>query len=98
MLDAASSADMAAAAGTSMSILPSATDLAAVTIAVAALLETTMCPPLSVDVDIPATSVTTATNFADDARHDEEGESRAKGSRLNHVFRSPNEITQQAGI
>ena len=51
MLDAASSADMAAAAGSLSSIPPSATDPTVVTIAVAAL-ETTMRPPLSVDVDV----------------------------------------------
>jgi hypothetical protein len=77
MMDAAAFADMAAAAGTSMSIPPSATDPAAITVAAAASSETTMCPPLSVDVNVPATTVTTAANFADDAHHDEEGESRA---------------------
>jgi hypothetical protein len=98
MMDAAAFADMAAAAETSMSIPPSATDLAAITVAAAASLEPTMCPPSSVNVDIPTTAVTTAANFADDARHDEEGESCAKGSKQNHVLRSPNEITQQAGV
>ena len=69
MLDAASSADMAAAAGSSSSsILPSATDLEAVTIA-AASLEITVRPPLSVGVDITATTVTTAADVADDARY-----------------------------
>ncbi len=97
-MDAAAFADMAAAAGTSMSIPPLATDPAAITVAAAALLETNMCPPSSVNVDVPATAVTTAANFADDARHDEEGESRTEGSRQNHVLRSPNEITQQAGV
>ena len=87
MLDAASSADMAAAAGTSMSIPPSATDPAAVTVTAAALSETTMCPPSSVDVDVPTTAITMAADFADNARHNEEGESRAKGSRQNHVLR-----------
>ena len=97
-MDAAAFADMAAAAGTSMSIPPSATDPAAVTVAAAASLETTMCFPLSVDVDVPATAVTTAANFADDACHNEEGESCAEGSRQNHFLRSPNKITQQAGV
>ncbi len=50
MLDAALSADMAAAAGASASIPPSATDPAAIT--VAAALETTMRPPSSIDVDM----------------------------------------------
>ena len=49
MLDAASSADMAAAAGLSTSIPPSATGPAAVTVA-AALPEANMRPPLGVDV------------------------------------------------
>ncbi len=55
MLDAASSAGMAAAAGLSTSIPPSATGLAAITIAVA-LPETNMRPPLSVGVDVTATA------------------------------------------
>ncbi len=50
MLDAVLSADMAAAAGSSASIPLSATDPAAIT--VAAALETTTRPPLSVDVDV----------------------------------------------
>jgi hypothetical protein len=81
-----------------MSIPPSAIDPAAVTVAAAALSETTMCLPSSVDVDIPTTAVTTAANFANDARHNEEEESCAKGSRQNHILRSPNKITQQAGV
>ncbi len=50
MLDAALSADMAAAAGSSASIPPSATDLAAITVAAAS--ETTTRPLSSVDVDV----------------------------------------------
>ena len=70
MLDAASSADMAATAGSlSSSILLSATDPEAVTVA-AALLETTTRPPLSVSIDITAITVTTAADVADDARYD----------------------------
>jgi len=46
----------------------SATDLAAVTVA-ATLLETTTRPPLSVGVDITATTVTTAADVSDDARY-----------------------------
>ncbi len=69
MLDAASSADMAAAAGSSTSIPPSATDLAAITVA-AALPETTMHPPLSVGVNINATAVTMAAGVADNACYD----------------------------
>jgi hypothetical protein len=67
MLDAASS-DMAAAAGSSTSILLSATDLAAITIA-AALSEANTRPPLSVGVDVTATAVTTAANVANNARY-----------------------------
>jgi hypothetical protein len=59
MMDAASSADTAVAAGSSSSILPSATDLAAVTVAEASS-EANTHPPLSVDIDITATTVTTA--------------------------------------
>jgi hypothetical protein len=66
MLDAASSADMAAAAGSSTSIPPLATDLAAITVA-AALPETTTRPPLSVGVDVTPTAVTTAANVANNA-------------------------------
>jgi hypothetical protein len=69
MLDAASSADMAAAAGSSMSIPPSATDLAAVTIA-AASPEMTTCPPSSIGVNVTATAVTTAADVTDNARYD----------------------------
>ena len=69
MLDAASSADMAAAAGSSSSIPPSATDLAAVTVAEASS-EANTHPPLSVGIDITATTVTMAANIADDARYD----------------------------
>jgi hypothetical protein len=68
MLDAASS-DLAAAAGSSMSILPLATDQAAVTIA-AALLEANTQPPLSVGVDLTATAITMAANVADIAHYD----------------------------
>ena len=53
MLDAASSDNIAVAA----SILLSATYLVAITVAVASP-ELNTCPPLSVDVDIPATVVT----------------------------------------
>jgi hypothetical protein len=67
MLDAASS-DLAAAAGSSTSIPPLATDLAAMTLA-AALSEANTQPPLSVGVDVTATAVTTAADFADDTRH-----------------------------
>ena len=72
MLDAASSADMAAAAGSSSSIPPSATDLAAVTVAEASS-EANTRPPSSVDIDITATTVTTAADVADDARYDPAG-------------------------
>ncbi len=65
MLDAASS-DLAAAAGSSTSIPPLATDLAAVTLA-AALLEANTRPPSSVGVDVTATAVTTAANVANNA-------------------------------
>ena len=68
MLDAASS-DLVAAAGSSPSIPPSATDLEAVTVAEASS-EANTCPPLSVDIDITATTITTAANIADDARYD----------------------------
>ncbi len=98
MVDAAAFADMAAAVGTSMSIPLLATDPAAVTVTAAASSKTTMCPPSSVDVDVPTTAITVAANFANDARHNEEGESRTVGSRQNHVLRSLNEITQQAGV
>ncbi len=67
MLDAASS-DLKAAAGSSTSIPPSATDLAAVTVATA-LLEANTQPPLSVGVDVTATVVATAANIADDTHH-----------------------------
>ena len=72
MLDAASSADMVAAAGSSSSIPPSATDLAAVTVAEASS-EANTHPPSSVDIDITATTVTTAADVADDARYDPAG-------------------------
>jgi len=65
MLDAASS-DMAAIVGSSTSIPPSATDLAVVTVAMASSKANTH-PPLSIDVDITATTVTAAANVADDA-------------------------------
>ncbi len=66
MIDAASS-DLAAAAGSSTSILPSATDLAAVTVA-AASSEANMQPPSSIGVNVTATAVTMAASIADDAR------------------------------
>jgi len=69
MLDAAPSADMAAAAGSSSSIPPSATDLAAVTVAEAPS-EANTRPPSSVDIDITATTITTAADVTDDARYD----------------------------
>ena len=65
MLDAASS-DMAAAVGSSTFIPSSATDLAAVTVAAISLKANTH-PPLSVDVDITATTVTVAADVGDDA-------------------------------
>jgi hypothetical protein len=68
MLDAASS-DFVAAAGSSSSIPPSATDLAAVTVAKAWSKANTR-PPLSVDIDITVTTVTAAANVADDALYD----------------------------
>ncbi len=67
MLDAAS-CDLAAAAGSSTSIPPLATDLAAVTVA-ATSLEVNMGPPSSVIVNVTATAVATAANVADDTRH-----------------------------
>jgi hypothetical protein len=67
MLDAASS-DLAAAAGSSTSIPPLATDLAVVTIA-AALSEANTRPLLSVGVNVTATAVATAANVANDNRH-----------------------------
>ena len=69
MLDAASSADMAVAAGSSSYILLSATDLAAVTVATA-LSEANTRPPLSVSIDITATTVTTAADVADNTHYD----------------------------
>ena len=51
------------------SIPPSATDQAAVTVAAAAL-ETTVCPPSSVGVDVTTTAVTAAADVADDAHYD----------------------------
>jgi hypothetical protein len=68
MLDAASS-DFVAAAGSSSSIPPSATDLAAVTVAEASS-EANTRPPSSVDIDITVTTITAAANVADDARYD----------------------------
>ena len=65
MLDAESS-DMAAAVGSSTFIPSSATDLAAVTIA-SALPKANTHPPLSVGIDITATTVTAAASVADDA-------------------------------
>ncbi len=69
MLDAASSADMAAAVGSSTSIPSLATDLAAITVA-GALSKANTRPPSSVGVDITATAVTTAADIAKDARYD----------------------------
>jgi hypothetical protein len=69
MLDAASSADMEATAGSSTSIPPSATELAAIPVA-AASPETTTRPPSSVGVDVTATAVTTAADVADNTRYD----------------------------
>jgi hypothetical protein len=51
---------------------PSATDLAAVTVAEASS-EANTRPPSSVDIDITATTVTTAADVADDARYDPAG-------------------------
>jgi hypothetical protein len=51
---------------------PSVTDLAAVTV-VEASSEANTRPPSSVDIDITATTVTTAANVADDARYDPAG-------------------------
>ena len=68
MLDAASSG-MVATVGSSTSILSLATDLAAVTIA-SALPKANTHPPLSVGVDITATTVTAAASVADDAPYD----------------------------
>jgi hypothetical protein len=65
MLDAESS-DMAAAVGSSTFIPSSATDLAAVTVAAISLKANTH-PPLSVDVNITATTVTVAADVGDDA-------------------------------
>jgi hypothetical protein len=68
MLDAASF-DLVAAAGSSTSIPPLATDLAAVTVATA-LLEANMRPPSSVRVNVTTTTVTTAADVVDNARYD----------------------------
>ena len=68
MLDAASSA-LTAAVGSSSYILLSATDLAAVTVATASS-EANTRPPLSVSIDITATTVTTAADVADNTRYD----------------------------
>jgi hypothetical protein len=67
MLDASSS-DLTAAVGSPTSILPSATDLVAITVA-AASSEANSCPPLSVSVDVTAAAVTMAANVANDARY-----------------------------
>ncbi len=67
MLDAASS-DLVAAAGSSTSIPPLATDLAAVTVA-AALLEANTRPPSSAGINVTTTAVTTAADVANDARY-----------------------------
>jgi hypothetical protein len=69
MLDAASSADMAATAGLSMSIPSSATGLAAITVA-AASSEAATRPPLSVGLDVTATVISTAADVDNDARYD----------------------------
>jgi hypothetical protein len=69
MLDAASSADMAATAGSSTSIPLSARGLAAITVA-AASSEAATRPPSSVGVDVTATVVSTAADIANDARYD----------------------------
>ena len=55
--------------GGGLSIPPSVTDLAVVTIA-AALLEANMRPPLSVDTDVTVTAVTMAADVANGARWD----------------------------
>jgi hypothetical protein len=68
MLDVASS-DLVAAAGSSTSIPPSATDLTAITVA-AASSEANTQPPSSIGVDITATTMTTAANVADNAHYD----------------------------
>jgi hypothetical protein len=68
MLDAASS-DLVATAGSSTSIPPLATDLAAVTVT-AALLEANTRPPLSVGINITAAAFTMAANVANNARYD----------------------------
>ena len=65
MLDAAST-DLAAAAGSSKSIPPSATDMAAVSI-VAASSEANTHPHSCVNVDITATTVTVAADVTNDA-------------------------------
>jgi hypothetical protein len=67
MMDAASS-DLAAAAVSSMSIPPSATDLAAVTITTA-LSEANTQPPSSVSVNVTTTAVATAADVADNTHH-----------------------------
>jgi hypothetical protein len=68
MLDATAS-DMAGAAGSLYSSSPlSATDLAAITVA-AGLSEMTTRPPSGINVNVPATAVTTAADIADDTRH-----------------------------
>ena len=68
MLDAASSA-LTAAVGSLSYILPSATDLAAVTVATASS-EANTRPPSSVSVDITAITVTTAADVANNTRYD----------------------------
>ena len=55
--------------GSGPSIPPSATVLAAVTIA-AALSEANTCPPSSIGVNVTATAVTTAADIANNARYD----------------------------
>ncbi len=67
MLDAASS-DLVATAGSSTSIPPVATDMAAVTVA-APSSEANTHPHSSVNVDIAATTVTIAADVANDARY-----------------------------
>jgi hypothetical protein len=56
--------------GDGPSIPPSATVLAAVTVAAASSEANNTRPPSSVGVDVTATAVTTAADVADDARYD----------------------------
>ena len=52
----------------SMSILPSATDLADITIAIASL-EANMRPPLGIGIDIPITTFNRAADVVDDTSY-----------------------------